>query len=88
MENALDKGELAVLDITDMELINQLLLVFHKDKYLSGPLTTLMQCITQKTGRKSTLLRMLSLAYALYSGPIPSCGNCGSDSGSPALPFP
>ena len=52
MENALDKGELAVLDITDMELINQLLLVFHKDKYLSGPLTTLMQCITQKQAEK------------------------------------
>ena len=52
VENALDKGELTVLDITDMELINQLLLVFHKDKYLSGPLTTLMQCITQKQAEK------------------------------------
>ncbi|WP_320912964.1 substrate-binding domain-containing protein, partial [Eisenbergiella porci] len=52
VENALEKGELTVLDITDMELINQLLLVFHKDKYLSEPLTTLMQCITQKQAEK------------------------------------
>lgn len=42
----------SVLAITDMELINQLLLVFHKDKYLSEPLTTLMQCITQKLAEK------------------------------------
>lgn len=48
VEKALEQGELIALDITDMDLINQLQLVFHKDKYFSGPLTTLMECITKR----------------------------------------
>ena len=78
VENALEKGELTVLDITDMELINQLLLVFHKDKYLSEPAHNSDAVHNTKTGRKkSTLLRMLSLAYALYSAPSLPAGIVG-----------
>ena len=45
VKKALEKGSLISLEIEDLSLVNELLLVMHRDKYLSAPLSELVNLL-------------------------------------------